>query len=198
MPKVIDHDERRAHIVEVTWGLIMRGGLEAATMREIAEAAGFANGALKRYFPSKDVLVEATFERALGMVNTQRQHNQQDGQSGLEALRVMCRTTMPLDSKRVTAGRVLMAFWEMSLSNKRLHDRYLVHLKSWRTLLHEHIKRGRADGDIVTKVPDDQLVDELVLLHAGANVMSLVGSRYSTRKLQKAHLDAFFERLTQP
>ncbi|RLK58310.1 TetR/AcrR family transcriptional regulator [Actinokineospora cianjurensis] len=194
MPKVIDHDERRAHIVEVTWGLIMRGGLEAATMREIAEAAGFANGALKRYFPSKDVLVEATFERALTMVDTQVDVSA--GQSGLEALRALCSVTMPLDTKRVTAGRVLLAFWEMSLSNKRLHDRYLVHLKAWRGLLTDHIRRARAEGDIRTPVPDAQLVDELVLLHAGANVMSLVGARYSTRKLQKAHLEAFFDRIT--
>ncbi|GAA2977665.1 TetR/AcrR family transcriptional regulator [Actinokineospora diospyrosa] len=197
MPKVIDHDERRAHIVEVTWGLIMRGGLEAATMREIAEAAGFANGALKRYFPSKDVLVEATFERALSMVNTQVGDPAQE-QSALAALRTLCTATMPLDAKRVTAGRVLLAFWEMSLSNKRLHDRYLTHLKAWRGLLADHIRRARAEGDIRTAVPDAQLVDELVLLHAGANVMSLVGARYSTRKLQKAHLDAFFERITQP
>ncbi|GAA3058065.1 TetR/AcrR family transcriptional regulator [Actinokineospora globicatena] len=194
MPKVIDHDERRAHIVEVTWGLIMRGGLEAATMREIAEAAGFANGALKRYFPSKDVLVEATFERALAQLDTQVDVSA--GQSGLEALRALCDVTMPLDAKRVTAGRVLLAFWEMSLSNKRLHDRYLTHLKAWRGLLATHIRRARAEGDIRTSIPDAQLVDELVLLHAGANVMSLVGARYSTRKLQKAHLDTFFERIT--
>ncbi|MBW4718539.1 TetR/AcrR family transcriptional regulator [Saccharothrix obliqua] len=197
MPKVIDHDERREHIVDVTWGLIVRGGLEAATMREIATAAGFANGALKRYFATKDELVEATFDRALTMV-----HKHISGaageQSGVAALRAMCYGTMPLDAKRVTAGRVLMAFWEMSLANKNLRDRYAAHLKSWRGVLHEHIRRGREDGDIRTSTPDDQLVDEIVVMNAGANVMSLVGARFSTRKLQRQHLDSFFERLTRP
>ncbi|WP_018681914.1 TetR/AcrR family transcriptional regulator [Actinokineospora enzanensis] len=197
MPKVIDHDERRAHIVEVTWGLIVRGGLEAATMREIAEAAGFANGALKRYFASKDLLVEATFERALSMMHTHITAVTA-GKSGLEALRTLCTATMPLDAKRITAGRVLLAFWEMSLSNKRLHDRYLVHLRSWRSLLHEYIRRGRTEGDIHTDTPDEQLVDEMVLINVGANVMSLVGPRYSTRKLQRQHLESFFDRITQP
>ncbi|WP_433260024.1 TetR/AcrR family transcriptional regulator [Actinosynnema sp. CS-041913] len=197
MPKVIDHDERREHIVDVTWGLIVRGGLEAATMREIATAAGFANGALKRYFASKDALVEATFDRALSMMDKHIAGTISD-HSGLEALRVMCYGAMPLDAKRVTAGRVLLAFWEMSLSNKGLHDRYLEHLRIWRGLLLEHIRRGREDGDIRTSMPDEQLVDEIVLMNAGANVMSLVGPRYSTRKLQKQHLDSFFERLTRP
>ncbi|PPK71322.1 TetR/AcrR family transcriptional regulator [Actinokineospora auranticolor] len=197
MPKVIDHDERRAHIVEVTWGLIVRGGLEAATMREIAEAAGFANGALKRYFPSKDVLVEATFERALAMMHEHITAVVAD-HTGLDALRIMCTATMPLDAKRVTAGRVLFAFWEMSLSNKRLHNRYLAHLKSWRSLLHRYLREGRAEGDIRTELPDEQLVDEIVLINAGSNVMSLVGPRYSTRKLQRQHLDSFFERIARP
>ncbi|MBB5953651.1 AcrR family transcriptional regulator [Saccharothrix tamanrassetensis] len=197
MPKVIDHDARREHIVDVTWGLIVRGGLEAATMREIATAAGFANGALKRYFASKDALVEATFDRALSMVHAHIAGSTAD-RSGLEALRAMCYGAMPLDAKRVTAGRVLLVFWQMSLSNKALHDRYLEHLRGWRGLLHEHVQRGREDGDIRTSTPDEQLVDEIVLMNAGANVMSLVGPRYSTKKLQKQHLDSFFERITQP
>ncbi|GAA3874106.1 TetR family transcriptional regulator C-terminal domain-containing protein [Saccharothrix violaceirubra] len=197
MPKVIDHDERREHIVDVTWDLIVRGGLEAATMREIAAAAGFANGALKRYFPSKDALVEATFDRALSMMQrhiaaTTNSH------SGLAALRAICYGSMPMDTKRVTAGRVLMAFWEMSLSNKRLHDRYLEHLKTWRSYLHEHIRAGREQGEIHTAIPDDQLVDEIVLINAGANIMSLVGPRFSTKKLQRRHLDSFFDRLARP
>ncbi len=45
MPKVIDHDQRRRDIIDVTWKLIVKGGIEAATMREIAAEAGFANGA---------------------------------------------------------------------------------------------------------------------------------------------------------
>ncbi len=196
MPKVIDHDERREHLVDVTWGLIVRGGLEAATMREIATAAGFANGALKRYFATKDALVAATFDRALSMMHRHISASVADI-SGVEALRVMCYGTMPLDAKRVTAGRVLMAFWEMSLSNKDLHNRYQEHLKAWRGLLHEHIRRARTDGDIRTSTPDEQLVDEIVLMTAGANVMSLVGPRFSTRKLHKQHLDTFFDRLTR-
>ncbi|RKT54805.1 TetR/AcrR family transcriptional regulator [Saccharothrix australiensis] len=197
MPKVIDHDERREHIIDVTWGLIVRGGLEAATMREIATAAGFANGALKRYFPSKDALVEATFDRALSMVHAHVSGASAD-RSGLEALRAICYGAMPLDAKRVTAARVLLVFWQMSLANKRLHDRYLEHLRTWRGLMHEHIRRAREDGEIRTSTPDEQLVDEIVLMNAGANVMSLVGPRYSTGKLRKQHLDTFFERITRP
>ncbi|MDQ7804516.1 TetR/AcrR family transcriptional regulator [Amycolatopsis sp. A133] len=195
MPKIIDHDQRRSDIVDVTWDLIVRGGIEAATMREIAAAAGFANGALKLYFPGKEDIIAATYERALAMM---RRYIELDGLRGLPALREMCVSSMPIDEERITAGRVLLIFWQMSLSNRRMHDKYLEHVREWRGLLHRFLTEGREDGDIVTGTPDEQIVDEIVLLNAGANVMSLVAGEFSTVDLQHRHLESLLDRLTRP
>ncbi|WP_181774311.1 TetR/AcrR family transcriptional regulator [Amycolatopsis pittospori] len=195
MPKIIDHDERRSHIVDVTWDLITEGGIEAATMREIAAAAGFANGALKLYFPSKEDIIQATYERALGMM---REYVELDELRGLVALRELCVSSMPIDENRIAAGRVLLTFWQLSLTNPKLQDKYLEHIRSWRGLLHRYLTEGREDGDIVTSTPDEQLVDEVVLINAGANVMSLVAGEFSTIALQRQHLESFFERLGRP
>ncbi|MDF5759086.1 TetR/AcrR family transcriptional regulator [Spongiactinospora sp. TRM90649] len=195
MPKIIDHDQRRRDIIDVTWDLITKGGIEAATMREIAAAAGFANGALKHYFPSKEDIIEATYERALAMMT---EYISLEGLRGLAALRVMCESSMPIDENRILAGRILLTYWHTSLGNQKLYDKYLGHLGFWRAQLHRLIAEGRADGDIVTSLPNEQLVDEIVLINAGANVMSLVGPNYSTVELQKRHLESFFERLTRP
>ncbi|WP_439380122.1 TetR/AcrR family transcriptional regulator [Amycolatopsis lexingtonensis] len=195
MPKIIDHDQRRSDIVDVTWDLIVRGGIEAATMREIAAAAGFANGALKLYFPSKEDIIAATYERALDMM---RQYVDLDGMRGIAALRELCVSSMPIDDERITAGRVLMIFWQMSLGNRTMHDKYLEHVREWRGLLHRYLTEGREDGDIVTETPDEQIVDEIVLLNAGANVMSLVAGEFSTIDLQHRHLESLLDRLTRP
>lgn len=195
MPKIIDHDQRRRDIVDVTWDLIVRGGIEAATMREIAAAAGFANGALKLYFPSKEDIIAATYERALDMM---RQYVDLEGLRGLKALREICVSSMPIDEERIVAGRVLLIFWQMSLANRKMHDKYLEHVREWRGLLHRFLAEGREDGDVVTATPDEQLVDEIVLLNAGANVMSLVAGEFSTVELQHRHLESLLERLTRP
>ncbi|MEU7784493.1 TetR/AcrR family transcriptional regulator [Amycolatopsis sp. NPDC049159] len=195
MPKIIDHDQRRSDIVDVTWDLIVRGGIEAATMREIAAAAGFANGALKLYFPSKEDIIAATYERALDMM---RQYVELDGLRGITALRELCVSSMPIDDERITAGRVLMIFWQMSLDNRTMHDKYLEHVREWRGLLHRFLTEGREDGDVVTGTPDEQIVDEIVLLNAGANVMSLVAGEFSTIDLQHRHLESLLDRLTRP
>ncbi len=196
MPKVIDHDQRRSDIIDVTWGLIVKGGLEAATMREIAAEAGFANGALKHYFPGKDEIIQGTYERALGMMSSGVETAVGD-KTGLEALRAIVYASAPTTAESITAGRVLLSFWERALSNEELHQAYRDHLVSWRAGLLSYLAQGRADGDIVTDTPDEQLVDEIVLINAGANIMSLMAPDLSTPALLTAQLDAFFARITK-
>lgn len=195
MPKLIDHDERREHIIDVTWALIVEGGIEAATMREIAAKAGFANGALKHYFPSKAKIVEGTFDRAMRIVGSGVNTDQGRGLVGLRALGL---AALPKDEASITAGRVLMAYWEMSLANEEMRDRYEAFLSDWRALILRYLKEGRADGDIVTATPDEVLVDELVLLTAGSNIMTLVGRKYTTAELVERHLEEYLDRLTRP
>lgn len=195
MPKRIDHDERRSHIVDVTWRLIIQGGIEAATMRQIAAAAGFANGALKRYFASKNDIIEATYDRALGIVSAYVAQTSGRGLAGLEAF---CLAAMPLDAQRIEAARVLLAFWAISLYSPRLHAKYLTHLRAWRAQLATFLREGREDGHVRSTLSDEQLVDELVLLNAGANMMSLLGPKLSTTRLQRQHLADFMARLQRP
>ena len=102
----------------------------------------------------------------------------------------------PTTPEAITAGRVLLSFWERALSNEELHQAYRDHLVSWRAGLASYIAQGRADGDIVTATPDEQLVDEIVLINAGANIMSLIAPDLSTPALLEAQIEAFFQRLT--
>lgn len=194
MPKVIDHDQRRRDVIDVTWRLIVKGGIEAATMREIASEAGFANGALKHYFPGKDEIIQGAYERALAMMAEGVDAAVGD-KRGIEALRAICFATAPLDENAVTAARVLLSFWERAVSNEDLHAVYCQHLDNWRGGLAGYIREGREAGNIITATPDDQLVDEIVLMNVGSTIMSIIAPDRSTPELQRRHLDAFFERL---
>src|SRR3954454_15719963 len=56
-------DERRAAIVEATVPLLLEHGT-AVTTRQIAEAAGVAEGTIFRVFPDKDAVIDAAVEAA--------------------------------------------------------------------------------------------------------------------------------------
>ncbi|UOE44382.1 TetR/AcrR family transcriptional regulator [Agromyces larvae] len=197
MPKVIDHDQRRRDIIDVTWGLIVKGGIEAATMREIAAEAGFANGALKHYFPGKDEIIEGAYERSLNRLG-EILNEAMVGKRGIEGLRTMMTVTMPIDEEDVTAGKVLLSFWERAAFNDSLHTTYRKHLKVWRDGIAHYLREGRELGEIVTGIPDEQLIDEIVLVNAGATIMRVIAPEVTTADLLRRHVDTFIERISRP
>lgn len=53
MPKIVDHEKRRAELASTAVAVFAHRGFEETTMQDIAEAAGVAKGSLYRYFASK-------------------------------------------------------------------------------------------------------------------------------------------------
>lgn len=64
MPKVVDHDARRALILERCQELFARQGYGAVRMRQIAKETGISIGALYHYFPDKKSIGEQLFQHA--------------------------------------------------------------------------------------------------------------------------------------
>ena len=118
MPKIVDHDQRRLELVDATWRIIARLGIESATMREIALEAGFANGALKPYFPTKDDLLTFAFGHVFNRTN-ERIAEVTAGQAGLAALRAFCVEVLPLDEERINEARIVIPFWQKALTPTR-------------------------------------------------------------------------------
>jgi len=57
MPKVVDHMERKTHIAEAAWRVILKQGMKGATVRNIADEAGLSLGALRHYFSTQHELL---------------------------------------------------------------------------------------------------------------------------------------------
>ncbi|MBC9953384.1 TetR/AcrR family transcriptional regulator [Leucobacter sp. cx-42] len=196
MPKIIDHDKRREDIVEVTWQLIVEGGIEAATMREIATRAGFANGALKHYFSGKDAIIEGAYARSLGSLQ-KRLEDQVRGKRGIDALETAMRYTLPVDEESATAARVLLSFWERCAFSSEIEQGYGQHLSEWKAGYLEYLRQGREDGDIVTTKPDEQIVSEIILLNIGATVVRVVSPEHLSAQILEDQVTDFVARLRQ-
>ncbi|MGN6404234.1 TetR/AcrR family transcriptional regulator [Sinomonas sp.] len=152
MPKIVDHDQRRVELVDATWRIIAEKGLDGATMRDIAAEAGFANGALKPYFPSKDRLLDFAFEHIFAQTN-RRMEAATAGLTGREALRTYCHEILPLDDERRNEARVAIAFWQKAMQDPAkaaVHERSM---EQWREALGRLlVEAGHGGADLVTAV----------------------------------------------
>ena len=66
MPAVVDHDARRAELARIAADVIAAEGVEAATVRAIARAAGFSTKVVSHYFQDKRALLLMTYRFAAG------------------------------------------------------------------------------------------------------------------------------------
>lgn len=66
VPRIVDHDSRRAEIAAAVRRLLLRDGVAAATVRGVAQEAGWSAGAVRHYFPDQAALlrlvIAQTFE----------------------------------------------------------------------------------------------------------------------------------------
>lgn len=169
MPKIVDHDERRLELVDATWRIIARLGIEGATMREIAIEAGFANGALKPYFPTKDVLLAFAFNHVFNRTNA-RVAAVTAGKSGLPALRDFCREVLPLDEERVNEARIVIPFWQKAVNDEEKSAIHRASMDQWHHMILGYLDQARKNGDVTTPIPDDAIAGQLLNMLLGAQI----------------------------
>jgi TetR/AcrR family transcriptional repressor of bet genes len=62
VPKIVDHELRRAEIVGALWQVIAAHGIEGVSLRVVAQAAGISIGRIQHYFASREALVLSGLE----------------------------------------------------------------------------------------------------------------------------------------
>lgn len=169
MPKVVDHAQRRRELVAATWAVVAAEGIEAATVRRIAEEAGCTTGRITHYFADKEEVLVAAL-RQVHRAAGKRMLAAIGERSGLEALRAVLAEALPLDQERVMEWRVWLAFWGSAATSTSLqaeqHQRY----REWRELL----KRVLTTAQLSAGIDLDRLVDQIVALVDGFGLQGVL------------------------
>jgi AcrR family transcriptional regulator len=190
MPKIVDHDQRRVELVNATWRIIAREGMEGATMREIAAEAGFANGALKPYFPTKDDLLTFAFGHVFEQTN-RRMDATTAALTGIQALRAFCHEILPLDEERISEARIVIPFWQKALTDPaktRLHEESMA---QWQGALRRFLKEARNAGEISAEIRDDQVAGFLMTFVLGAQITAALTPTTHSPKQLIVQLDGY-------
>ncbi|NRQ34990.1 TetR family transcriptional regulator [Nonomuraea sp. NN258] len=136
MPKVVDHERRREELVRAVWEVISRDGIEGATVRKVAEAAGVSVGGLRHYFDSqRDLLAFAA--HAIGRNVTERVTALLHADlPGPQRARALLEEFLPLDENR----RVEVEVWLACLVRSHV-DESLAELRTTAWAGERHICR---------------------------------------------------------
>lgn len=142
MPKVVDHAARRAELLDAAWRVIAGEGLEAATMRRIAQAAGCTTGRVTHYFDSKDEVLVAAL-REVHRRSAARMIRHIGRADAVTVLLKVILEALPLDEDRRLEWNVWLAFWGRAAADERLRHEQEQRYAEWRGLLGKLIRRAR-------------------------------------------------------
>ena len=157
-------DHIAAGILDIAAGVLADRG-EAASMVDIADAAGVGRATLYRYFPNREALVRALYETALTDLAARITDAQLDSVPVAEAVARLTRAVIAATSKYRALG-----LFTKTLDESRQADRDL--FEPFRALFH----RAAAEGALRTDVPVDTLVAIYVGLLEGT-IARVIGGR---------------------
>ncbi|WP_205178456.1 TetR/AcrR family transcriptional regulator [Siminovitchia sp. FSL H7-0308] len=110
MPKIVDHEKRRKRIAEAMWKVILKKGMEGATVRNIAQEAGLSLGALRHYFPNQDELIVYAMDLVQEKV-TKRIRTKSEGDfSPKEMVMNVLLDIVPINEEQLIETEVWFAF----------------------------------------------------------------------------------------
>ena len=194
MPKIVDHDERRAHIVEAVTQIIIRDGFDRVTMREIADEAGYAHGAIARYFPDKKSLLTAAFLEVFQKSHEHTLHRTQ-GVRGLEALRQMFLELMPLESDGPQRSRVVLSFWDRAAQDSELWEIHHENITRRRSLIRRFLTEAREDSELAPHIDIENAVNRVSAHNAGWQMMAVLVPEAATDTSIIASIDSIIAEL---
>jgi AcrR family transcriptional regulator len=190
MPKIVNHDERRAQIVSAAWKLIAEEGLDAVTTRRIAERTGYSNGSLRYYFPGKDAVVTAAFQHIFDATNLRARAGDATPR-GLAGLRLLAMEIMPLDAERLDEARVAIAFMNEALHDAAKSSLYTDLMNEWRAEFTHRLEEARIDGEVSAEIDTLPTVDELLSMLMGLQILAALSPTEADVDRQTTQLDAF-------
>ncbi len=119
MPKVVDHDARRAELVRALWDVVRTAGIHAVSVRSVAAAAGTSPSALRHYFATQDELLAFALTTVLERV-TARVVPRLAELEGRDGALVVLEQFLPVDDERRIETAVYLAFIGRSPGNPAL------------------------------------------------------------------------------
>lgn len=137
MPKIVDVEQRREVIADAVFALVERGGIENASLRNVAVEAGLSVGSVRHYVDGHEGMlidavrvmserIEVRLRRVVAAAEGRAPAERSNGEVSFEDLQevavAMFEQLLPLDDERRREVAVWLAFSEQSRVQEGLRD----------------------------------------------------------------------------
>jgi len=144
MPRIVDHQERRATIAGAACAIIAESGLDGTTLAKVARRAGVTTGAIQHYFEDKDRLLAAALRRAY---QEQLERMARRAARTPYSLLDVLGEALPLTSRSRRTMRVWLAFWSQAVGGDPwiVAEQRCIH-RNWSLQVRQELERATAAG----------------------------------------------------
>lgn len=170
----MDRADRREELARAVWTVALSSGVDALSVRRVADAAGCSLGTVQYYFPTKQSMLEYAFhlsleqtlQRILGII---QEHRAQP----MLAFRLSLESLLPLTPESAAEGEIWFGFMGLALSEERL--RRMARLGHSRVVeeLVDLARAAQRNRDIGERYSPEAVVTEMLALVDGLGFLEL-------------------------
>ncbi|MDR7326597.1 MULTISPECIES: TetR/AcrR family transcriptional regulator [Catenuloplanes] len=187
MPKRVDHDERKRHIAGALLRIAVERGLQHASMREVATAAGVSVRLVQYYFHTKDELLLASLGYLAEQLADRMTSRLAATMKPREFVTALLLAVLPTDAEGVRITRAFAAFYSLGLAEPHLSRQGMDYPDGLERLV---ASRLRAAGNAA---PELAAAGLLALTNGlGSSVLSGQRDAESATEILRHHLDLVF------
>lgn len=174
----VHHEARRQEIADAVLAIVAERGLPAVSLTEVAAQAGVSAGRVQHYFPTKQKLIEAAFDRGNELSSARIRVLVGDDLDRAEpraVLTVVLTELIAYDSETRTHMRVRQSFTALALADEGIAERMRAEYTRFHRQVADLVRKDRDAGAIRIAADPEHLAVDLVALAEGLAYYVLIG-----------------------
>jgi len=193
--RIVDEEARRLAILQASYAVISREGLQGVTIRAIAQEAGCSTGMVVHYFQTKRDILLKTQHFAESQVRS-RMLGLESSMRGFNLLRSLVMEVLPVDERRRKNWAIWMSFWNpaenaepdsLAEQNSRIVE--------WHSRLRNALNQALNDREVVQATDVDLEAEGLAAFVEGLAVQVVIYKRELGSQMMISLLDGYLNRL---
>lgn len=186
MPLIVDHDERRREIAAVVAELIYERGIEATTVRSVAERMGCSPTIVSHYFVNKRELFIFTYAEAWRRSQAKIEVAFEEGKNLAECFYGL----LPIDRERRVKWHIWFAFWGKAADDPEIAAERFASAHGAQMLLERILRTAQRRGDLPEELDAALHATRLGMMLNGLASMVILNPRDWPERRQKQVLQA--------